>query len=296
MPQLYSRVFVKILESSLADDWKARFVFEDFLKLANEDGVVDMTKAAIARRTNVPLEVVTHGISVLEAPDPGSRDTEEDGRRIVRLDDHRDWGWRIVNFIKYDAIRSNIEHRNANARRMARYRAKKASETPPAPPQFKDSDKDTERDSEGPSLVGNPSTTCSLQTPVEPPPGFPRSEAEAAEWAKNTTIDPEFASTTWSMAASRGFRDAKNIPIRSWQHYLVYNDKFSKKRESNETARPASGMALRLRIEALEGQYAKHPGNRNSKAYDRDKTTDAQRADAKAIFDEIQRLKRGGAQ
>ena len=83
-------------------------MFEDLLKLANEDGVVDMTRQAISRRTNVPLEIVTASISYLEAPDPGSRDKEEDGRRLVRLDDHRDWGWRIVNFLKYDSIRSRV--------------------------------------------------------------------------------------------------------------------------------------------------------------------------------------------
>lgn len=131
MPQLYSRVFLQILDSSLANDWRARYVFEDFLKLANEDGVVDMTREAIARRTNVPLEIVAHGIEVLEAPDAGSRDPSEEGRRLIRLDDHRDWGWRVVNWCRYDAIRSSFEHRAAKARDMKRYREKLLSEPSP---------------------------------------------------------------------------------------------------------------------------------------------------------------------
>lgn len=132
MPQLYARVFLQILDSSLADDWQTRHVFEDLLKLCNQDGVVDMTREAISRRTNTPQSVVDRALEMLEAADPRSRDPEESGRRIVRLDDHRDWGWRIVNFQKYDIIRANSDLRAWNAVRMAHYRANR--KTPPTPP------------------------------------------------------------------------------------------------------------------------------------------------------------------
>ena len=167
MPQLYSRVFLQILDSSLANDWKARYVFEDFLKLANEDGVVDMTREAIARRTNVPLELVAHGIGILESPDTGSRDPRDGGRRLVRLDDHRDWGWRIVNWNRYDAIRSNVEHRAAKAREMARYRAKQHSPdaipSPTPSPNTNTKETTPSPTPEDPLHVGNESATCSLQ-------------------------------------------------------------------------------------------------------------------------------------
>jgi hypothetical protein len=104
MRQLYARIFTSILESSLAENWQARHVFEDMLKLA-DDGILDITREVLARRTIIPSEVIDRAIEVLEAPDPNSRDSAEDGRRIVRLDEHRDWGWRIVNWEKYEAIR-----------------------------------------------------------------------------------------------------------------------------------------------------------------------------------------------
>jgi hypothetical protein len=110
MGQLYSRVFLQILDSSIAEDFNLRHVFEDFLKLAEyKTGVVDMTREAISRRTNIPLDILSPIIDRLEAPDPKSRDQEHEGRRIERLDKHRDWGWSILNWEKYDKLRTQAD-------------------------------------------------------------------------------------------------------------------------------------------------------------------------------------------
>lgn len=135
MPQLYARVFLQILDSSLAEDYQTRHVFEDMLKLVNQDGVVDMTHQAIARRTNVPLEIIKNSILKLESPDPHSRDQEHEGRRLIRLDEHRDWGWRILNWQKYEMIRVNNDMREWNTARMAHYRDNRdKKKAPPEPP------------------------------------------------------------------------------------------------------------------------------------------------------------------
>lgn len=119
MTQLYSRVFLQILDSSIAEDFTTRHVFEDFLKLADhKTGTVDMTRQALARRLNIPLETLNAAIARLESPDPSSRDPEFQGRRLERLDDHRDWGWRVLNWLKYDAIRTRADV----AIRVARHR------------------------------------------------------------------------------------------------------------------------------------------------------------------------------
>lgn len=102
---MFVKVFAQILDSSLADDYLVRLVFEDLLKLADAEGIVDMTPSAIARRTHVPLEIVLRGIERLSAPDPESRSPQEEGRRIVLLDTHRSWGWRVVNYLHYRNIR-----------------------------------------------------------------------------------------------------------------------------------------------------------------------------------------------
>lgn len=123
MSQLYARVFVQILDSSIAEDFTLRHVFEDFMKLCDyKTGELDMTRHALARRLNIPLDLLNEAIKKLESPDPASRDPEFEGRRIERLDRHRDWGWRILNWEKYE----NIRNRASGAERAARFRAKRS--------------------------------------------------------------------------------------------------------------------------------------------------------------------------
>jgi len=123
---MYAKVFIQIFDSSLAENYLTRFVFEDLLILADKEGVVDMTPEAIARRTNVPLQIVKTALGELSMPDPKSRTPDEEGRRIVLLDDHRDWGWQIVNFKAYHDLR-NEEGRRDYMRKYQRQRRKQLS-------------------------------------------------------------------------------------------------------------------------------------------------------------------------
>ena len=138
MSQLYARVFLKVLDSSIANNFKVRHVFEDFLKLA-DDGVVDMTRDAIARRLNIPEAELNEAIAVLEGPDPKSRNPDHDGRRLMRLDEHRDWGWVIVNWGEYESIRNKEDNRAKTLQRVHRYREKQKLTPSPHPSQTLDS-------------------------------------------------------------------------------------------------------------------------------------------------------------
>lgn len=112
---MYAKIFSQIYDSSLVEDYPTRCVFMDLLILANRHGVVDMTPEAIARRTNAPIATITSALAKLSQPDPRSRTNAEDGRRIVLLDEHRDWGWQIVNFVQYHKMRTE-EERNVYMR------------------------------------------------------------------------------------------------------------------------------------------------------------------------------------
>lgn len=127
---MYSRVFLQILDSSIAEDFTTRHIFEDLLKLADhKTGVVDMTREAISRRLNVPLDVLNASIDKLESPDKRSRDPEHDGRRLGRLDSHRDWGWLILNWSKYQQIKCKADA----AMRVQRHRASQRELLSPLP-------------------------------------------------------------------------------------------------------------------------------------------------------------------
>lgn len=122
---MYTKVFRSIYDGTLADNWQAMVTFQQMLILADAQGVVDMTIGSIARITGIPLEILQAGIAVLEAPDSGSRTPEMEGRRIARLDAHRDWGWFLVNFAKYRSMQSREEKNEADRERM---RSKRAAE------------------------------------------------------------------------------------------------------------------------------------------------------------------------
>ncbi len=122
---MYVKVFRQIFESSIAEDYTLRHLFMDLLVLADIDGIVDMTHESIARVTNVPIEIVRATIEELERADPKSRSDAQEGRRIVRLDDHREWGWKIVNYEVYRNIRDE-EARRAYFREKKREQRAKA--------------------------------------------------------------------------------------------------------------------------------------------------------------------------
>lgn len=109
---MYAKIFTQIFDSSIAENYEVRHVFEDMLKLADRDGAVDMTMEAISRRTNVPLEKVQFGISELLKPDPKSRSGQSGGRRIIPIDSHRDWGWLIVNYQHYRDLQDEEARRS----------------------------------------------------------------------------------------------------------------------------------------------------------------------------------------
>ncbi|MCC6486427.1 MAG: hypothetical protein IT364_02925 [Candidatus Hydrogenedentes bacterium] len=120
---MYAKIFQQIYDSSVCEDWQVMITFQQLLILANQDGVVDMTPEAISRRTNIPLKIISHGIRKLEQPDPRSRSGDMEGRRVVLIDNHRDWGWWIVNYQHYRELAKAEEKREADRVRIAAKRA-----------------------------------------------------------------------------------------------------------------------------------------------------------------------------
>lgn len=121
---MYGKLFRQMYDSTLAEDWRALVTFQQLIILCDIDGVVDMTPGAISRTTNIPLDIIEPGLQVLEQADPTSRSQDADGKRIERLDDHRGWGWKIVNYKKYRHLVDAETVREQNRERQRRYREK----------------------------------------------------------------------------------------------------------------------------------------------------------------------------
>jgi len=98
------------------------FVFVNLLTHSDQHGIVDRHWRAIADETGLSQERITKAIEFLESPDNESRTPDEEGRRIVRIDTHRAWGWRIVNHTKYRDLCTKTQ----NAERQARFRKSNA--------------------------------------------------------------------------------------------------------------------------------------------------------------------------
>lgn len=110
---MYGKIFGQIFEGSLTKtgEWKALVTLQQMIILSDRDGIIDMTAQAIASKTTIPLEIIEAGIAFLELPDPQSRTPDEEGRRLVRLSESRDWGWRVVNKKMYSKIKTQEDRR-----------------------------------------------------------------------------------------------------------------------------------------------------------------------------------------
>jgi hypothetical protein len=119
---MYGKLFAGMFHGSLRKDWRALVTMQQLVILCDRDGVVDMSTEALAATTGIPFEIIAAGIQVLEAPDTESRSPAEGGRRILRLDDHRSWGWRLVNHEHYRNLLSESDRREKAAERQRRHR------------------------------------------------------------------------------------------------------------------------------------------------------------------------------
>lgn len=118
---MFVKLYHQILDSSIAGNRRLRHFFTDLLLCADPDGYVQMTKEAIARRITAPLSEVEWGIRELMKPDPISKSPDLDGARIEPMQD-TGYGWRIVNFDRYKAMKSAEDLRRSNRERVAKCR------------------------------------------------------------------------------------------------------------------------------------------------------------------------------
>lgn len=121
---MYVKLFASLYQGTLRGCSDEILVFTNLLAHADQYGIVDKHWRAISEETGLPKERVEKAIINLEAPDPESRSPEMDGSRIVRMDEHRAWGWKIVNYGKYRSIRDEDDRREQNRIAQEKFRNK----------------------------------------------------------------------------------------------------------------------------------------------------------------------------
>ena len=119
---MYGKVFESMYEGTLYGQWEAIVTMQQFIVLATADGVVDMTPMVISAKTSIPREILDKGIDILSKPDLYSRTPGNDGIRIRLIDDHKPWGWYIVNHDKYSKMVKREDKREADRQRIANKR------------------------------------------------------------------------------------------------------------------------------------------------------------------------------
>jgi hypothetical protein len=132
---MYAKIFAQIYDGSLCTQgpWEALVTFQQMLVLADQDGSVNMTAEAIARRTTIPLKIIAKGVAALLLPDPKSRNPTEEGRRIIPLSEGRDWGWCVVNYTHYRQLMREQDRREYQRKYWIEKRSTKARTTSSTP-------------------------------------------------------------------------------------------------------------------------------------------------------------------
>ena len=76
---------------------ETKILWVTMLALSNRYGEVAASLPGIAHAASLTMEETVRSLKVLESPDPYSRTTVSEGRRIVKVDG----GWQIINYTTY---------------------------------------------------------------------------------------------------------------------------------------------------------------------------------------------------
>lgn len=117
----FTKLFSSIVNSTIWRESKeTKIVWITMLAMADRRGVVDSSLPGLADAARVTIEECKEALGVLMSPDPFSRSTENEGRRVEEVDG----GWRLLNYAKYRETRDPEIRREQNRLSKARERAR----------------------------------------------------------------------------------------------------------------------------------------------------------------------------
>jgi hypothetical protein len=267
----YTPLFSSLTTGTLCGKWPDIGLWPIILSLADKHGVVDVTCHYIAGVTGLKLVEVEACMERFCGRDTGSRSADAEGARLVLLDSHRDWGWRIVNFAKYRE-KARLLAKNAqeiedgrNAQRMAHRRgppttAADRRKPPVTDPSDADADADSNADGgreEGATAPPSRARVTASRLPEDFALTPERRQVAVAEG-----VDPErtFAKFTDYWRAASGAKARKLDWDATWRNWCR-ND--ADRQPGGQRGLPAARPRLRTadEIEADERRRAQGGGS-----------------------------------
>ncbi len=117
----YTKLFNSILASTVwMEPDHTRLVWITMLALADRFGFVSASVPGLASLARISKEKCEEALITLGSPDPYSRSTAFDGRRIQKVEG----GWNLLNYETYRRKLSAEERREYNAMKQREHRAK----------------------------------------------------------------------------------------------------------------------------------------------------------------------------
>ena len=115
----YTKLFSSIVTSTVWDqDPDVCKVWITLMALSDQYGEVQSSVPGLANAARLPREAVEKALAIFLAPDPDSRTTDHQGRRIEKCDG----GWVLLNHAKYRERQSQYERRAKAAEKKRRQR------------------------------------------------------------------------------------------------------------------------------------------------------------------------------
>jgi hypothetical protein len=245
---MYGKLFASLYQGTMRGRAHEILVFTNMIAHANQYGIVDKHFRAISEEVGLTIDEVKQAVVGLESPDPESRSPDEEGRKILRLDEHRVWGWKIVNYGKYRGIRSEEDRREQNRQAQDRWREKHKQSKPRKP---------NKAQAEG-EAEGEAEALQATTTPPLPDAGIPTLK-EVTTYGEMHGVKPEVAEKFYSYTEGNQLWLNRHGRMINWKQKLV--DWQVRERTAspqapervNGTPRPASSVyAMKQRLDATE--------------------------------------------
>ena len=119
MTTSFTKLFQSILQSTIwVEPLETRVLWITMLALADRRGRVHGSIPGLAHTADIPLDKCEQALNRFLSPDVYSRSTEQEGRRIEKIDG----GWQLINYDKYRELRDEETTREVKRAYMRRAR------------------------------------------------------------------------------------------------------------------------------------------------------------------------------